>query len=781
MQLPSLAVAVLLSSAALSAADTPRHHEESIDSSPHEFTLHLGGTVDGENTRDPVFYAAWKQGFEPMRFIRLENVGDADVVNPWVLVNGKRDWRTTANIVKDALGAYGDPQRMTDAEKAQALWDFQRRHRFHATTGDLEVRDPVKLLNIYGYGLCGDSASVLADLLRVSGFRTRRGYPIGHCVNEAWYGGAWHLLDADEGMIFLARDNRTIASEHDVARDHDLVKRAQSDETLAALYSYDAAHGGDLPSHIAHTMNLTLRPGEALEWRWDSAGKYHRAPEPALYMVPTDLKGWGEDAVAALANGRWSYSPPLPKQPDPVTWKMEIPYVIVGGRLKLRLHAGSYVFRISRDNNQWTEAARVEAPSDMEAVKSLDEFFPNAGPAVYRYFLRAEWQGSGAGIDAVTIENDLQMARLSLPALELGDNRVRYFDESKSSRAVRLTLDWVERNAPPPPSPASAIAPADGAEVEGTQVSFRWRDGGKDVADYRFQLSEEPSMRFTLTPAFDAATSGKTELLLPAEGLLNPGQRYYWRVRAKSSGGVWGEWSKVWSFVPQGPGAPQNVRLEADGPDAFVLRWNASSAGRPATQFRIYASNEKGFTVSDRAHRVATGALKNKGLFAGVESQVFPPNFLAGASGTEFKLRPQHAFYRVVAIDAKGNRSGPSDYAAGPRPFIYSEPATDARIGVPYRYEAKAIASIGDLTDRVLGPGEPLQEGFWDADEPRFSLDAEMPRCGNFDPKWLHIDPHSGVVSGAPGVGDAGEYLINVKVEISGVGTYIQSYALTVR
>jgi hypothetical protein len=108
-------------------------------------------------------------------------------------------------------------------------------------------------------------------------------------------------------------------------------------------------------------------------------------------------------------------------------------------------------------------------------------------------------------------------------------------------------------------------------------------------------------------------------------------------------------------------------------------------------------------------------------------------------------------------------------------------PATEAQVGVEYRYEVKTVASIGDLTDRNVVTGESLQEAFWDADEPKFSLDTELPRCGNFDPKWLHIDPRSGVMSGTPGANDVGEYIVNVKVEIPSAGTYIQSYALTVR
>ena len=166
-------------------ADQPRRHAESITAARHEYSLRLGGTVDAPNTRDPIVYAAWKQGFDPMRSVKLENTGDTDVVNPWVLVNGKRNWRTTADIVAEALRAYGDPAKMTDAEKARAIWEFLRRHRFHATTGDLEVRDPVKMFNVYGFALCGDNAPVLMDLWRTAGIPSRRGFPIGHCVVEA--------------------------------------------------------------------------------------------------------------------------------------------------------------------------------------------------------------------------------------------------------------------------------------------------------------------------------------------------------------------------------------------------------------------------------------------------------------------------------------------------------------------------------------------------------------------------------------------------------------------
>ena len=54
-----------------------------------------------------------------------------------------------------------------------------------------------------------------------------------------------------------------------------------------------------------------------------------------------------------------------------------------------------------------------------------------------------------------------------------------------------------------------------------------------------------------------------------------------------------------------------------------------------------------------------------------------------------------------------------------------------------------------------------------------------MPRCGNFDPKWLRIDPSTGVLSGTPQASDAGEYQVNIRVEIQG-RVHVQSFPATV-
>src|SRR5438094_6686557 len=106
--------------------------------------------MDGANCRSPMGVGmmdgpAIEQTWESNRAVRLENVGDTDVINPW-LSNGRNDFRSVKEIVAGALRP-----GMTDREKAIALWRVQTTHRFHASTGDNEVNDPVKVFNVYVY------------------------------------------------------------------------------------------------------------------------------------------------------------------------------------------------------------------------------------------------------------------------------------------------------------------------------------------------------------------------------------------------------------------------------------------------------------------------------------------------------------------------------------------------------------------------------------------------------------------------------------------------------
>jgi len=208
-------------------SDRVRRQVETVAAGDCAYVVPFKGTVDGVMTRMPISYAAYKQGWQPNLYCRLENVGDTDVVNPWLTANGLGDWRTLDKIVAEATRGC-----TTDAEKARAIWEWERKHRFHACTWDGECDDAVKVHNVYGYTLCGDDAIIIDDMFRAAGLKTRPGRPVGHCVTEAFYDDEWHLLDGDEHVICLRRDNKTIAGEAEVVRDHDLMKRTHTRRAL---------------------------------------------------------------------------------------------------------------------------------------------------------------------------------------------------------------------------------------------------------------------------------------------------------------------------------------------------------------------------------------------------------------------------------------------------------------------------------------------------------------------------------------------------------------------
>jgi hypothetical protein len=238
------------------------------------------------------------------------------------------------------------------------------------------------------------------------------------------------------------------------------------------------------------------------------------------------------------------------------------------------------------------------------------------------------------------------------------------------------------------------------------------------------------------------ADAGSAKYTLGAPGQLNPGKIYYWHVRAQDSKGVWGAWSKTWSFTPHGPAFPVDVTLQFDREkNAGVLRWAPNPLGSRPVAYRIYASDEKAFSTSDESYRVTTGVSKE------LPTQ-FPANFIAETTATELAVigldvavaGANKAYYRVLAVDKNGKRSGPSDYAEAPRPVIFSQPVARGKLGADYQYQLAAIRSLGDLRTRVVDGKETMN--FWDVEKPRYTL--------NQAPEWLKLDAATGRLSGKP-------------------------------
>ncbi len=169
-----------------------------------------------------------------------------------------------------------------------------------------------------------------------------------------------------------------------------------------------------------------------------------------------------------------------------------------------------------------------------------------------------------------------------------------------------------------------------------------------------------------------ASATPKSQYTLAQPGLLTPDEKYYWHVRAMNDKGVWGPWSKTWSFTARGVAYPLDVTVDFDQAKGVgMLKWKANPAGKKPAKYRVYGSDEKGFTIADQKFQSTVGVSKEE---MAAWNPWFPANFIAETTATELAVLGREVdlpaanktYYRVVAVDEAGKRSGPSDYAAAP-------------------------------------------------------------------------------------------------------------------
>jgi hypothetical protein len=106
-------------------------------------------------------------------------------------------------------------------------------------------------------------------------------------------------------------------------------------------------------------------------------------------------------------------------------------------------------------------------------------------------------------------------------------------------------------------------------------------------------------------------------------------------------------------------------------------------------------------------------------------------------------------------VDERDKRSGPSDYAVGPRPVIYSKPLVTASVGQQYKDQVRANRSLGDLSARMQGGNQV--SGYFDIEKPRFTLAK--------GPAWLKIDEATGVLLGTPQAAGRVEVAVTVTID----------------
>ena len=557
-----------------------KRHVEKIKSKKHSYTIDVKGTRDPEN-----------------HAIVIENAGKTYVDNPRVRANGKSDWYDTDEMVRDTVKGF-----RTDEEKALALTYLFEGTRYQRGNGDRHSVHPPTLLGVYGYGICGHTAAALRALCVAAGIRSRHWEINHHTVTEAYWDGAWHMIDGNVPLVYLKRDNKTVASMRDLEDDPDLVKRTQplggrDHSRFWEWYSTKPYHHYyPKPNEYSvqkKNLGVVLRPFERFERYWTPRYKYHgqkdrpEAPmfvgggkfvfEPDLTKIDVQDLARAQHLYVKNLKSTRRRSPalrvdkpqvPIYDQGSRLAIDVRSPYVIVGGNLTMQMHKSGTHKRDGlgvsiRNYDPGRQSPMLFKMMDRASGDFGLELDLTAGIQPwgelgnYFYELIVSMSASGetdppgvTGIDALRLETDVQCAPKALPALQLGKNTIQYADESAKGRDVRIIHTWKERRDGVPPRAPNRLAPANRTKVDTLAPTLEWKqpEGTKHVVDYQVMVSRWSHCRLPHCANLYGPIGGNRTYFHAPLGWLNPSTTYYWKVRAKDDAGDWGPWSKVAAF-----------------------------------------------------------------------------------------------------------------------------------------------------------------------------------------------------------------------------------------
>ncbi len=558
-----------------------------IDSRQAEYVIEVGGTIDPQNVE-----------------ITIENLGDQAVVDPRLTVNGLYDWFDLESMVAEITRGCA-----TDEEKALAIWEWIHWKRFQRSPADHSALHPVRAMNGYGYGICGHSAAWLKALCTTAGLPARVQEIWGHTVNEVYYDGAWHFLDSNVKVFYLGADNHHLASLAELEQDGALIERTihprdpwerpeqdpdgRNEEFVRYIVSSRdnfVDDGYDREIARDYDMSYTLRPGEKLTRWWEPRlgkfeGRAERAEVPQRYangqlvwepdLKKVDLEPFVKivDNVTTRFHGMESGPAIQVKElqdrdftrPSRFALPVASAYPIMGGNLicELRKDPGASV-GVFFGEPGWENADLYSYRwgSGTERVELyLDQKLQGLEPC-YGYEIGFMLSGSAgrktpaqAGVESFRLVTDLQVSPHSLPALALGKNVIHYRDSSPSGAKVRITHQWVEHSGNHPPAAvAAAVSPSAGETVKSLAPVLEWQpaadaDAGDKAADYQVMVSARPDCRWPLAMSLYRNLGSESCRWQVAKSFLNPGTTYYWKVRARDTGGAVGPWSRVFSFT----------------------------------------------------------------------------------------------------------------------------------------------------------------------------------------------------------------------------------------
>jgi hypothetical protein len=424
----------------------------------------------------------------------------ADTKGVKVTTDKTIDSSSLESIIRDVVARSG---AKTDDEKGIAIYEYLHNTIFHwayPTEKSPQSVGPLKMINVYGWGLCGGQHTVLKALYETAGWECRYvGWP-GHTTIEVKYGGQWHYYDVFLKCYYWSKDRSHVVSQEEIANDPSIVldapkeNRAARQNLCCGDEAKDVVAGckarnvvGDSKGWASVTwrdenysasLNLSAGASLRLDWKAEPNGFAIDGKAPQHSCSTKDIR---DDRVLGpvlehygtrnWSDGAFTYAPDFARIPEVADIELT-GAAAKGGKLVASSGAGAAIFKVSLPYTY--VSASIDAVFEGGEGKlsvSTDggkSWKPAAGGDVsallrqkYDVRVKAEFPGTLAkfGVHAVVEHN-----RSALPYLVNGKNVVTVATEKNElpkDRVLVVTYSYQE-----------ATAPAERKRFDGQGVSY---------------------------------------------------------------------------------------------------------------------------------------------------------------------------------------------------------------------------------------------------------------------------------------------------------------------
>jgi hypothetical protein len=391
--------------------------------------------------------------------IGLTSLARADVQAFKVTTDRTIDATSLESIVKQVCERAG---AKTNDEKAIAIYEYLHNTVFHwayPTENAPQSVGPLKVLNAYGWGLCGGQHTVLKALYETAGWECRYvGWP-GHTTIEVKYDGKWHYFDVFLKCYYWTKDKSHVASQEEIAKDPSIVLDADKEGRAARqnLCCGDAAADvvkgcqarktvGDSKGWASVTWRdqnysplLRLPSGSALrlDWKSETGAFAVKGKAPQHSCGNKDFRG---DSVLGpivehygprnWSNGEFIFAPDFTKPADvadielkgaqakdgklvasgsgSAVFKLALPYPYVSARLDAKFEGGDGKLALSSDSGKTWQPT---AAGDISGLVKQH----------YDVWLKADFTGA---LTKLRLDGVVEHNRGALPYLMTGKNKV---------------------------------------------------------------------------------------------------------------------------------------------------------------------------------------------------------------------------------------------------------------------------------------------------------------------------------------------------------------------